>query len=87
MKVCSVQHAQAKSEKEDFERPLADWVKWKVDAMARYVASCGAGVAEIIHFGKLRAKQTAGLFAQYLLPTQGVGVRKGSAPLDGPCEA
>jgi phosphohistidine phosphatase len=87
MKVHSVQHGEAKSEKEDSGRPLVDRVKWKVEAMARYVASCGVEVAEIIHSGKLRAKQTAELFAQYLLPTQGVGVRKELAPLDGPYEA
>lgn len=86
MKIYLVQHGEAKSEKEDPERPLTDKGKQGVESVAHYVASCGIEVVEILHSGRLRAKQTAELFAQYLSPSQGIREVKGLAPLDDPHE-
>jgi len=87
MKIYLVQHGEAKSEKEDPERPLTDKGKEEVESVACYAAKCGIEVAEILHSGRLRAKQTAELFAQYLSPSQGVTEAKGLAPLDDPGKA
>jgi len=87
MEIYLVQHGEAKSEKEDPERPLTPKGKEKVESVARYLASCGIEVAEILHSGRLRARQTAEVFGQYLSPSRGVRQAKGLAPLDDPREA
>lgn len=87
MEVYLVQHGEAKSEMEDPERPLTEKGKEAVESMARYVASLGVEIAQLLHSGRLRAKQTAELFAQYLRPPQGVKEEKGLSPLDDPQEA
>lgn len=87
VEVYLAQHGEAKSEEEDPERPLTDRGRDKVELVARYVAKCGIEVAEILHSGRLRAKQTAKLFAQYLSPAQGIREVEGLAPLDDPHKA
>ena len=84
MKIYLVQHGEAKPEMEDTERPLTEKGQETVESVAKFVASAGVDVAEIIHSGRLRAKQTAELFARYLAPTQGVREEKGLGPLDDP---
>ena len=86
MEIYLVQHGEAKSEKEAPERPLTDTGKQEVESVARHVAKCGIEVAEILHSGRFRAKQTAELFAQYLSPPQGIKEVEGLAPLDDPQE-
>lgn len=87
MKVYLVQHGEAKSEAEDPERPLTEEGKQTVESVARYVASLGLDVAEVIHSGRLRAKQTAEIFAKHLSPAQAVRDERGLDPLDDPQEA
>lgn len=87
MKVYLVQHGESKSEIEDPERPLTQKGKEVVGSVASYVAPLGAEVAQVVHSGRIRAKQTAELFAQYLSPTQGVREEKELGPLDDPQEA
>lgn len=84
MKIYLVQHGEAKSEKEDPERPLTDKGKQEVELVAHYVSKCGIEVAEILHSSRLRAKQTAELLAQHLSPPQGIREVEGLAPLDDP---
>jgi phosphohistidine phosphatase len=87
MEIYLVQHGESKSEIEDPERPLTDKGKVEVESVARHVAALGIKVGSIIHSGKLRAKQSAELFARYLLPPHGVREEKGLAPLDDPHQA
>lgn len=87
MEIYLVQHGESKPESEDPERPLTDKGKAEVEAVACYIAERGVKVAQIFHSGKLRAKQTAELFARYLVPVQVVKEQKGLAPLDDPHEA
>jgi phosphohistidine phosphatase len=87
MKIYLVQHGEAKPEMEDPERPLTERGKETVRSVAEYVASMGLDLDEIIHSGRLRAKQTAELFAQYLTPVQGIREAKGLGPLDDPNQA
>lgn len=87
MEIYLVQHGESKPESEDPERPLTDKGKAEVESVARYIAQRGAKVSQIFHSGRLRAKQTAELFARHLVPAQGVREQKGLAPLDDPHEA
>ena len=87
MEVYLVQHGESKSETEDPERPLTDRGREEVDAVARRMADLGIEVVQVVHSSKLRAKQTAELFAQHLVPPQGIAQRESLAPLDDPDEA
>jgi len=87
MEVYLVQHGEAKPESEDCERPLTDKGRTEVEYVASYVASLGVKVSRILHSGRLRAKQTAEIFAQHLAPPQGVLEQRGLGPLDDPQEA
>lgn len=87
MEVYLVQHGESKSEAEDPMRPLTDRGREEVDAVARYVANVGIEVAQVFHSGKLRAKQTAELFAQHLAVAKGIAEREGLGPLDDPVKA
>ena len=77
-----MQHGESKSEVEDPARPLTDGGKEEVESVARYVFGLGITVTRILHSGKLRAKQTAELFAQHLVPAQGIFEQEGLGPLD-----
>jgi len=87
MEIYLVQHGEPKSEAEDSQRPLTDNGKRVVESVAGYVAAMGLEISGIIHSGKLRAKQTAELFAQHFLPSQGIKEESGLGPLDDPHQA
>ncbi len=87
MTIYLVQHGESKSETEDPERPLTEKGKEAVESVASYVATLGVEVAQVIHSGRLRSKQTAELFTQYLSPPQGIKQETGLGPLDDPQEA
>jgi phosphohistidine phosphatase len=87
MVIYLVQHGESKSETEDQERPLTEKGKEAVESVASYVAPLGVEVAQVIHSGRLRAKQTAELFTHYLSPPQGVKEETGLGPLDDPQQA
>ena len=87
MEIYLVQHGESKSESEDPERPLTEKGKEAVEAVARHVGSLGLEIAQVLHSGRLRAKQTAEIFAQHILPPQGIKEEKGLGPLDDPQEA
>jgi len=87
MKVYLVQHGEPKAETEDPDRPLTEKGKEVVASVASYCASLELGVAQILHSGRLRATQTAELFARYLAPARGIREEKGLGPLDDPGEA
>lgn len=87
MEVYLVQHGESKSEAEDPTRPLTDRGRAEVDAVARCVANLGIEVAQVFHSSKLRAKQTAELFAQHLAVPNRITEREGLGPLDDPVKA
>jgi phosphohistidine phosphatase len=82
-----VQHAEAKPEHEDPTRPLTDRGRQEVQQVAWHAARLGLSVPEIHHSGKLRARQTAEILAEFLSPPRGVWEMKGLAPMDDPSEA
>ena len=61
-----VRHGEAKSKHEDPERGLTDAGRKDVTRMAVWATDAGIEVNEIRHSGKLRAEQTAEVFAKHL---------------------
>jgi phosphohistidine phosphatase len=77
-----VQHGEAKDKKEDPERPLTDKGKEEVKKMAIALSIKNPQIDEILHSTKLRAKQTAEIFAEHLnIPAKEI---EGIKPLDDP---
>lgn len=62
MELILIQHGEAKSEEEDPERPLSDKGRRDAESVAARLASLGIS-GEVFHSPKLRAKQTAEIFA------------------------
>lgn len=84
MRVFLVQHGVAKADSEDPGRPLTDAGRGDVQAVARAAASLGVQPHRIVHSEKLRARQTAEIFATQLEPAGGVEEEAGIAPKDDP---
>ena len=84
MKLYLVQHAEPKRKEEDPSRPLSD-KGWKdIKKMAGYAKDyLHINVEQIVHSGKLRAKQTAEVLAEYLTPKE-VMSDENLAPLADP---
>lgn len=80
-----IQHGEAKSEQEDPARPLSDKGLRDARRVASFISSnTRINVVSIFHSGKLRAAQTAGIFAEYIKPHKGVFEKDGLAPMDDP---
>ena len=79
-----VRHGEAKPEEEDPARPLSDQGREGVRHVARKAAATGVKAAEILHSGKLRAKQTAEILAEHLSLSNGLSQKEGLKPLDDP---
>ena len=82
-----VRHGEAKSETEDPARPLSDRGREEVTRVARHVGALGLKIAEIRHSDKLRARQTAEIFAEFISPDRGIHGMEGLAPMDHPGKA
>ncbi|MBC8869429.1 MAG: phosphohistidine phosphatase SixA [Planctomycetes bacterium] len=61
-----VRHGEAKPKDEDPERGLKDAGRTDATRMAAWAAAAGIQVGQIQHSGKLRAQQTAEIFAEQL---------------------
>lgn len=79
-----VRHAQALSELADPKRPLSDEGRKEAQKVARSASVKGVRVVTILHSDKLRAKQTAEIFEQFLSPLRGIREIRGLAPEDDP---
>jgi phosphohistidine phosphatase len=84
MEVYLVQHGESKPESEDVKRPLTDKGRAEVEYVALYIAGLELQVTRIFHSSRLRAKQTAEIFAQHLVPAPTVLEQKGLEPSDDP---
>lgn len=87
MNVYLAQHGDATSETEDPARPLSRRGREEVERVAWHAASLPLRVAEIRHSDKLRARQTAEIFARHLSPPRGIRETGGMAPQDAPGKA
>lgn len=71
MKLYLVQHGEAKSEREDPERPLTDRGREEIERISKAAKPLAIAPAVVYHSGKLRARQTAEIFGKTLnLPLQ-----------------
>jgi phosphohistidine phosphatase len=78
-----MQHGEAVPAEDDPQRPLAADGAAHVRAVAARAAMCGVQVDRIVHSGKLRAEQTAGVLAEGLrcdLVEQVGGLRPNDPP-------
>jgi phosphohistidine phosphatase len=82
MRLYLVQHGRCVDEAQDPARPLSESGRCEVESVADIARHFALSVARIEHSGKLRAAQTAELFARALEPTQGVSEAAGLAPRD-----
>jgi len=82
MQLYLVQHAQAKNEAEDPQRSLTKEGKQIALRMAGFAARRNITVAEIWHSEKLRARQTAEIFAEAIPPQAGMHEKPGLGPLE-----
>ncbi len=85
MKLYLVQHAKSTSKEEDLTRPLSDIGRENIKKIARHVGDhLQIQVDQIVHSGKLRAKQTAEVLARHLNPSRGVVADENLEPLADP---
>lgn len=85
MRLYMVQHAESKRKEEDPSRPLSERGWEDIKKVAKYAEKClHIQVNRIVHSGKLRAKQTAGVLAKHLRPAKGMMVAEGLEPLADP---
>ena len=85
MNLYLVQHAEAKPKNEDSQRPLSDKGYADADKTAGLLSErVRPSVNVIIHSGKLRAKQTAEVLADYLSPIGGIKAADGLTPTADP---
>ena len=85
MKLYLVQHAESKRREEDPSRPLSEKGWSDIRKVAKYAEKhLDIEVSQIIHSGKLRAKQTAEVLAEYLQPTNGLRAAESLEPLAEP---
>lgn len=84
MRLFLAQHGQAMSKEENPERPLTERGRDETTRVARSLVPLDLGLGRIVHSGKLRAAETAEIFASSLKPRAGVERRDGLAPLDDP---
>jgi len=89
MDVYLVQHGQALSEEQDPQRPLSEQGRAAATKMADHLAALDTHlidppIVEVRHSGKLRAQQTAEIFARALCPHGRPTAREGMSPQDDP---
>ncbi len=79
-----VQHGDAKREEEDPLRPLSEKGIKEVKSVASFISRLNIELEEVLHSGKLRAKQTAEIICEKLKISKGISETDGLAPLDDP---
>ena len=84
MQLYLMQHGEARPEQEDPARPLTERGRADVARVARAVARLDLGIVRVAHSGKLRARQTAEVFASLLEPPPALEEMSGLGPTDDP---
>ena len=77
-----VQHGQAEPKETNPERPLTAEGRETVERVAAWAVRAGIVVGQVRHSGKLRAHQTAAIFAEKLKPTESITSYPGLGPND-----
>jgi len=85
MRLYLVQHAESKRKEDDPSRPLSEKGEGDIRKVAKFAEKhLQIQVRQIVHSGKLRAKQTAEILAEHINPEKGVKVAEGLEPLSDP---
>ena len=87
MELLFAQHGQATSKDDDPDRPLTDEGREETRRVARSLAAAGVRVDAVWHSGKLRARQTAEIFAEGLAPEPEAEEKAFLGPTDDPAAA
>jgi phosphohistidine phosphatase len=82
MRLYLVQHGKALSKEQDPERPLSEEGRREARRIADFIRPLSLAVGESWHSGKLRAAQTADIYAEAFRAAEGPTARKGLAPDD-----
>lgn len=77
-----VQHGKSLPKDADPEQGLTEEGREEVERIAGVAKSYGVKVSEIFHSGKKRARQTAEILADALIPDRGISEHSGMNPLD-----
>ena len=85
MNLYLVQHAEANPKEEDPDQSLSEVGLQNIRKTAYFAAEyMGLRLQSILHSGKTRAEQTAGILGKRLNPANGVNVTDGLRPMDKP---
>ncbi len=82
MKLYLVQHGKPVSKEEDPERPLSYQGADDIKRVAEFLEKYGMEIEEVLHSGKMRARQTAEIMISRLNPRADLIEREGLAPMD-----
>ena len=86
MQLFLVQHAKSLSKEQDPRRPISPEGRAETEHMAEQLRAAGVRVEKILHSGKLRARESAEIFAEALRPPQGTAETSGMKPNDDTAE-
>jgi len=84
MKLLLAQHGVAQSKQQDPQRPLSEAGIADVNCVANFMHESGITVERVIHSGKLRAQQTAEIFAKVITTEESIEVNDALNPNDDP---
>ena len=84
MKLLLAQHGAAQSKQQNPQRPLSEEGIADVNRVANFMNEAGITVERVIHSGKLRAQQTAEIFAKALAAEASIEVNDSLNPNDDP---
>jgi len=84
MKLLLAQHGAAQSKQQDPQRPLSEAGIADVNRVTNFINEAGITVEKVIHSGKLRAQQTAEIFAKLIPSEASIEVNNSLNPNDDP---
>lgn len=84
MNVYLMRHGEAAAEQDDVRRPLTERGRNQVEWVCRRAVAHGLSVFQIMHSGKLRARETAEILARCAEPAAGVRETNGLDPQADP---
>lgn len=82
MKLYLLQHGDSLPEELDPERPLSPQGREDVKRLADFIGNAGIRVARVLHSGKTRARQSAGIIGQNMAPGSELEATAGLNPSD-----
>jgi phosphohistidine phosphatase len=84
MRLYIVQHGDSLPKDVDPDRPLSDRGRTDIQRLTEWLSSHNVQIAQILHSGKTRAKETAEILRPLLMSPSQLYERKGLAPNDSP---